>query len=77
MTDDILGRVNALSAHLARYKPTRREIQVGRSVAYHERLCQGNLPMRQYKTKVNRGQVPLIVRQGELQEVMEFGQADA
>ena len=77
MTDDTLGRVNALSAHLKTYRSSRRDVQVGRSAAYHERLCQGNLPMRQYTTKVNRGQVPLIVRQGELQEVMEFGQADA
>ena len=73
MPDALLDQINALSAPLGRYKPTRREIQVGRSVAYYERLCQGNLPMRQYKAKVNRGQVPMLIKQGELQEVMEFG----
>ena len=73
MSEDLLAKINALSAPLGRYKPTARERAVGRSQAYHERLCQGSLPMRQYKAKVNRGQVPLIVRQGELQEVMEFG----
>lgn len=73
MSEDLLAKINALSAPLGRYKPSPRERAVGRSRAYNERLCQGSLPMRQYKAKVNRGQVPMLIKQGELQEVMEFG----
>lgn len=73
MTEDILDRVNALSAHLGRYKPTPREKTVGRTVAYYERLGAGHIPYREGRAKANRGQVPLVVKQGVLMEVEEFG----
>lgn len=71
--EDILAQINALSVHLARYRPSPRERAVGRSQAYRERLCQGKLPMRQYRAKISRGQVPMLVRRGELIEAEEFG----
>lgn len=76
-TETILDRINALSAHLGLYRPTKRDREVGRTQAYYERLNQGRLPVRKYKTAMNRGQVPLVVKQGELWEVEEFGTAIA
>lgn len=73
MPEDLLDRLNDLQAHLKAYRPTARDRAVGRTVAYYERINQGKLPVRQYKTATNRGQVPLVIRQGELQEVEEFG----
>lgn len=73
MPEDILDRLNRLQAHLADYRPSKREKQIGRSAAYYERLNKGRLPMRKYKAGMNRGQVPMTIRNGELQEVEEFG----
>ncbi len=68
-----LERVNRLSAPLGHYKSTKREKQIGRTAAYYERLNEGKLPMREYRAGANKGQVPMIIRDGSLTEVEEEG----